>query len=119
MNKILAPAVLAVCLFAGTGVPLALAQQPDQTDMGKGKPTADQGKNNATDLTLMQKIRKSIVADKSLSTYGHNVKVISQAGKVTLRGPVRSDDEKRTIVAHATDVAGAGNVVDELTVKPK
>jgi len=67
----------------------------------------------------MQKIRKSIMSDKSLSTYAHNVKVISQDGKVTLKGPVRTDEEKSTVVKLATDVAGPGNVTDELTVTPK
>jgi osmotically-inducible protein OsmY len=38
-------------------------------------------------------------------------------GKVTLKGRVRSDDEKKAIETKATEVAGAGNVVDELTVK--
>ena len=42
----------------------------------------------------MRKIRRSVAGDKSLSTYGHNVKIISQHGKVTLKGPVNSDDEK-------------------------
>jgi len=80
--------------------------------------TADQGKNNLSDRDLMQKIRKSIMDDKSLSTYGHNVKVIAQNGMVTLKGPVRSDEEKDKIERMATDVAGAGNVTNQITVKP-
>jgi len=56
--------------------------------------------------------------DKSLSTYAHNVKIISQNGKVTLKGPVRSEEEKNTIEKVATDVAGAGNVTDQITVQP-
>jgi hyperosmotically inducible protein len=54
-----------------------------------------------------------------LSTYAHNVKIISQNGKVTLKGVVRSDDERRTIKTKAEEVAGAGNVMDNLSVKPK
>ena len=42
-----------------------------------------------------QKIRQSLISDKSLSTYAHNVKVIVQDGQVTLKGPVRSKDERR------------------------
>jgi hyperosmotically inducible protein len=45
----------------------------------------------------MQKIRKAVVGDKSLSTYGHNVKIISQHGKVTLKGPVQTEEEKKNI----------------------
>ncbi|PYT30132.1 MAG: hypothetical protein DMG57_09330 [Acidobacteria bacterium] len=40
-----------------------------------------------------------------MSTYAHNVKVIAQHGKVTLKGPVRSDDERQSIEAKAVDVA--------------
>jgi hyperosmotically inducible periplasmic protein len=67
---------------------------------------------------LTAKIRKSIMADKSLSTYAHNVKIISQNGVVTLKGPVHSDDEKKAVVAKAVEVAGsADKVVDQITVK--
>jgi osmotically-inducible protein OsmY len=52
------------------------------------------------------------LSDKSLSTYAHNVKIISQNGTVTLKGPVRSDDEKRAVVAKAVAVTGS---VDKLT----
>lgn len=65
----------------------------------------------------MRQIRRDVVKDKSLSTYGHNIKIISQHGKVTLKGPVHSEDEKSTIDQYARQVAGAGNVTDELTVK--
>ena len=66
----------------------------------------------------MQKIRKAVMDDKSLSSYAHNVKIISQNGKVTLKGPVRSADEKQSIEQKATDVAGVGNVTNEITIKP-
>jgi len=65
----------------------------------------------------MQKIRKAIIADKSLSTYGHNVKVISEHGKVTLKGPVHTADERSNIEAKATQVAGPGNVDNQISVK--
>lgn len=112
---------LAACVLA-IG---AMAQKPpdntktNQRDRSSTAVTADQGKNNAADRELAQKIRKSITSDSSLSTYAHNVKVIAQAGKVTLKGPVRSDEEKQSVEQKATEVAGAGNVVDEVTVKPK
>ena len=95
------------------------AQQPDNTKMNKGEqPTAGQAKNNASDRDIMQNIRKAIVSDKGLSTYAHNVKVISRDGKVTLKGPVRSEQEKSTIEAKAVEVAGQGNVTNDLTIKP-
>jgi hyperosmotically inducible protein len=93
-------------------------QQPDNTGANKQQATtADQQKETAEDRELAQKIRKSIVGDKSLSTYGHNVKVIVRNGVVTLKGPVQSQDEKNNIGAKAADVAGADKVQNQLTVK--
>src|SRR5450432_4865000 len=76
---------------------------PDNTKTNKDQtgPTADQQKMNPTDRAITQKIRKAIHEDPSLSTYGHNIKVITQDGKVTLRGPVRSDGEKNSLEAKA------------------
>jgi hyperosmotically inducible protein len=95
-------------------------QEPDNTKMNKDQsaPTADDQKMNPTDRALAQKIRKSIHEDKSLSTYAHNIKVIAQDGKVTLRGPVRSEDEKNNLQAKAVAVVGAGNVMNQLEVTP-
>jgi osmotically-inducible protein OsmY len=99
--------------------PAADNTKVNKKDRNKNEPTADQAKNAASDRDTMQKIRKSIMDDKSLSTYAHNVKVIAQGGKVTLKGPVHSEDEKRTIEQKATEVAGSGNVVNEITIKPE
>ena len=98
--------------------------KPDNTKVNKrdrnaGEATADQQKMNKADRDLSAQIRKSIMADKSLSTYAHNIKVISQDGVVTLKGPVHSDDEKKAIVAKAVEVAGSPDkVTDQITVKP-
>ena len=103
----------------------AVAQQtaPDNTkvnkaDRAKGAVTADQQKENAADRELTKKIRQSVVDDKSLSTYAHNVKIVAQDGQVTLKGPVRSEAEKTSIVAKATEIAGEGKVTNEITVAP-
>ena len=105
-----------------SAVPISPTQAADNTKANKGQPgtspTADQGKNNSSDLQIMQKIRKAVVGDKSLSSYAHNVKIIAQDGKVTLKGPVRSEDEKTSIEQKAVDVAGSGNVTNEITIKP-
>jgi len=112
--RILVPAVL-----CGSWL-VAYAQEPDNTKVNKqNQPTADQQKNNVSDRDLTKKIRESIVSDKSLSTYAHNVKVISQNGVVTLKGPVRSEDEKKAIESKAMDVVGSGGKVNnEMSVKP-
>jgi hyperosmotically inducible protein len=116
------------CLVFGASllaVPIARAQEnqqtaPDNTKKNKDQtsPTADQQKVNPTDRVITQKIRKAVIGDKSLSTYAHNVKIISQDGKVTLRGPVRSEDEKTNVYAKAVAVAGPDNVTNELEVAP-
>ncbi len=87
-------------------------------DQSDNQPTADQQQNNQSDRQLTQQIRRAIVQDKSLSTNAHNVKIISQNGKVTLKGPVQSEDEKQTIEAKANEIAGKDNVVTELSVVP-
>jgi osmotically-inducible protein OsmY len=100
----------------------AIAQTPaDNTkvntrDRAKSAVTSDQQKDNSTDRDLTQKIRKALMADKSLSTYAHNVKVIAQSGQVTLKGPVRSEDEKKTIEAIAVEVAGATHVSNQMSI---
>jgi hyperosmotically inducible protein len=107
-------------LFCTTLMAASAFQEADNTKMNKDQssPTADQQKMNPTDRALAQRIRKSIHDDKNLSTYAHNIKVIAQDGKVTLRGPVRSEDEKNTLQAKAVAVAGDGNVTNELDIAP-
>jgi osmotically-inducible protein OsmY len=102
---------LACQLFAAAAG-LSLAAQ----DRDPGQVTADQQKGNKADRELTQKIRKSVVSDKSLSISAHNVKIISRDGMVTLRGAVKSDDEKKSIEDKATEIAGQGKVTSELTV---
>jgi hypothetical protein len=93
---------------------------PDNTKQNKDQtnPTADQQKMNPADRAITQKIRKAIHEDTTLFTYAHNVKIITQDGKVTLRGPVRSEDEKSNIEAKALAVAGQGNVSNQLEIAP-
>jgi hyperosmotically inducible periplasmic protein len=99
--------------------PAADNTKVNQRDKNKAAPTADQQKENQPDRELARQIRRSIVQDKSLSTYAHNVKIIAQNGMVTLKGPVRSDEEKAAVEAKAAEVAGADKVTNQLDVKPK
>ena len=91
----------------------------NQRDRNDSEATADKQKENSTDRQLTQQIRKALVKDKSLSTYAHNVKVISQNGMVTLKGPVKSEEEKQAIEAKAAQIAGADKVTNQLEVAPK
>jgi hyperosmotically inducible periplasmic protein len=114
-------AVSAGFLFCAQSSLVAQDKKPpsDNTKVNKEhKTTADQAKENTGDRELMQKIRKAVMDDKSLSTYAHNVKIIAQHGKVTLKGPVRTAEEKATIARLATDIAGAANVDNQITVQP-
>ena len=93
---------------------------PDNTSINKDRigPTADQRKMNLSDRAITQKIRKAIIKifiqdhhDRGLSPNGRN-------GKVTLRGPVRSEEEKVNLEAKAASVAGQENVTNQLEVAP-
>jgi hyperosmotically inducible periplasmic protein len=88
-------------------------------DRSATEPTADRQKDNRSDREITQQVRKAIVKDKSLSMYAHNVKVITQNGMVTLKGPVRSEEEKKAIEAKAAEVAGQDKVTNQLDVKSK
>lgn len=102
--------------FSGKGVPPAAvpakSQQRitaqdaantanNQADQMAGAPTADQQGNGKSDLQLTASIRRRIVADVSLSTNAHNVKIVVQNGVATLKGPVRTQDEKEAIEAES------------------
>ena len=96
---------------------------PDNTKMNKpitanNTPTADAQSNSATDMALTQRIRKSVMADSTLSTYAHNVKIVAVNGKVTLNGVVRTAQEKDVVYQKAEALAGRGTVSNELTVAP-
>jgi osmotically-inducible protein OsmY len=102
-----------------TTAPQADNTKVNERDRNASEPTADQQKEVRTDRDITQQVRRAIIADKSLSTYAHNVKVITQNGMVTLKGPVRSEDEKKAIEAKAAEVAGADKVMNNLDVKAK
>jgi hyperosmotically inducible protein len=118
--------VLGSCLLLGASMPAKIPSRQDaqQTAPDNAKtnqntsPTADQQKMNPADRDLTKKICMALHDDQSLSTYAHNIKIISQDGKVTLRGPVRSEDEKAAIEAEAVAVAGEANATNRLRVAP-
>jgi osmotically-inducible protein OsmY len=95
--------------------------QPDNSANNKQHAnTADQQSNSEGDRTIARKIRQSVIADKSLSTYAHNVKIIVVNGAVTLKGPVDSMEEKKRIGDIASQVTGSPDtVVNDLSVKSK
>jgi hyperosmotically inducible periplasmic protein len=97
------------------------AVEPDNTGRnvrdrgGETKTPGDQSESEA-DRTITQNIRKALTADDSLSTNAKNVKIITNDGTVTLRGPVKSEKEKSDIEAKAKQVAGVKQVDNQLEV---
>jgi hyperosmotically inducible periplasmic protein len=83
---VLSSLLLGLCAIASAqDVPQPTNPQADNTkvnerDRSANEPTADQQKENRTDRDITQQIRKAIVGDKSLSTYAHNVKIITHGG---------------------------------------
>jgi hyperosmotically inducible protein len=112
------PSRAELCLAASTASVYAQSQAPDNTATNRNhSTTADNQSHAAGDRDITKKIRQSLMADKNLSTYGHNCKIITQNGAVTLKGPVHSDDERMAIEQHAADVVGKDKVTNQLTVK--
>jgi hyperosmotically inducible protein len=117
-------AIAVLCLIGTLDSPRSLAQTPDtqtapdNSKNNKNQPdTADDQTNAKSDRDTTAKIRKAIVGDKDLSTYAHNVKIITQNGAVTLKGPVKSEDEKQKVMTYASSVVSADKIMDQLTVK--
>ena len=78
------------------------------------KTPLDQNENKA-DIDITAEIRKRVVESK-MSVNAHNVKIITQDGIVTLRGPVKTEEEKRTIEQIALTAAGTNKVDNQLEV---
>jgi hyperosmotically inducible protein len=88
----------------------------DKEDLPSGRQTAKQQKDVTSDREITRTIRRQIVQDKSLSTYGHNIKVFTHGGKVILLGLVRSEAESKNIKTKAVEVVGPENVSNQLEV---
>jgi hypothetical protein len=97
------------------------ATAPDNTAInerdasGATKTPIDQDENQA-DVSTTAKIRQRILDQEDLSINARNAKVMTQGGKVTLRGPVEDQGEKDTLDRIARDVAGDANVDNQLEI---
>ena len=83
---------------------------------GDAKTPLDQS-NTPEDRKITQNIRQAVVKDDSLTMTAKNVKIITSGGQVTLRGPVKSAEEKLKIETLAKAVAGDTKVDSQLEVK--
>lgn len=125
MKTILANSLLLVALGSAQAMAQDKMTAPDNTganaastNSSMSSSVADGQSNLSSDLQITQRIRKSLMADKSLSTYAHNVKIVAVNGAVTLNGVVKDAHEKNVIQAKARAVAGKGNVTNDLTIAP-
>jgi osmotically-inducible protein OsmY len=85
-------------------------------DRNEATKTAEDQPENEADRTITQTIRKAITEDDSLSTNAKNVKIVTNDGTVTLRGPVKSEQERANIEAKAKQVAGVKRVDNQLEI---
>ena len=121
--------VLAFLVFACSKNNQSKNDQPSQTvavapdnsgrnvrDRNDATKTAGDQSESEADRTISQNIRQAIVADDSVSTNGKNVKIITVDGMVTLRGPVKTEQEKTNIGAKAQQVAGVKRVDNQLEI---
>ena len=101
----------------GQTTPKADNTAMNSRDKGGGTLTPQNQTNRINDRDLLAAVRRAVTGDKSLSTSAHNVKIVATNGVVTLRGPVKSADEKTRIEKLAQDVAGVTSVENQLDVK--
>jgi hyperosmotically inducible protein len=96
--------------------------KPDNTETnerdrsGETKTSGDQS-NSSADLKITQAIRRALMKDRELSTTAKNIKVITANGEVTLRGPVKTAQEKARVDQIAKSAAGGAQIDDQLDVK--
>lgn len=111
--------VALLCSALTSGPAVAIAQTaPDNSRQNKSQTaTADNQSNAKADRLTTAQVRKAIMADKDLSSYAHNVKIITMNGIVTLKGPVKSEEEKQKIVSDVAGVVSPDKITDALTVK--
>ncbi len=118
-SSLASAALSAALLCPAVWIAQGQAVSPDNSGTNKAQNnTADQQSEAASDRMLTKKIRQALIADKSLSTYGHNVKIITKDGSVTLKGPVHSEEEKQSIASKTESIVGSPDkVTNQLTIK--
>ena len=95
--------------------------KPDNTainerDRSNDTQTSGDQSNSSADLKITQAIRQALMKDSELSTTAKNIKVITENGQVTLRGPVKNAQEKAKVDQLAKSAAGGAPIVDQLDV---
>jgi hyperosmotically inducible periplasmic protein len=96
--------------------------KPDNTainerDRSRETQTSGDQSNSSADLKITQAIRQALMKDSELSTTAKNIKIMTDNGQVTLRGPVKNAQEKAKIGQLARSAAGGAKIDDQLDVK--
>jgi len=95
-------------------------EKPDNSKRNSAnQPTAEDQGGSPQDREMTRNIRRELVQNDSLSTGAKNIKVITENGKVILRGPVGTEEERRKISSLAEQIAGKGNVTNQLEPKER
>jgi hyperosmotically inducible periplasmic protein len=89
----------------------------NERDRSNETKTSGDQSNTPADLKVTQAIRRALMKDSELSTTAKNVKVITANGQVTLRGPVKTAQEKAKISQLAKSASGGAQIVDQLDIK--
>lgn len=113
----------ALCACEQANKPANTTTAPDNTginvrDRDSSLPTSGNQSESSADLEITQKVRRAIVTDSSFSSNAKNIKIITQNGVVTLRGPVANDREKALIEDKVKNVAGVTSVNNLLEIAP-
>jgi hyperosmotically inducible protein len=125
LKKLALTLVLSSALLALGNVTMAQDARPVEPDnsavnvrdRAPDAMTAGEQSNAKSDVELTREIRRAVVKDDSLSMLAHNVKIVAANGAVTLRGPVKTEQEKVAIESKAQAIAGPNKVDDQLEVK--
>lgn len=120
LNALILASVLALpILAAAADDKKKAADNSGKNDRDRNQQTLTPGdqSNAPEDIKLVAAIRKMVVKDKSLSATAKNCKIMTNAGRVTLRGPVNTPEEKAAVEAHAVMSAGKDKVDNQLEVK--
>lgn len=88
----------------------------NERDRADHELTAGQQGMNSEDTNITAAIRQDLMKDDSLSTYAKNIKIITENGKITLKGPVNSQEEKNKVLAAANRNSGSHPIDDNIDV---
>jgi hyperosmotically inducible periplasmic protein len=127
--------LVGAALVAGAGCTKPEGQSTTKTTSGQPGSTDNTGINerdkggvtmlptdqaeNPTDRDITQTIRKQVVGDDNLSMQAKNIKIITSGQVVTLRGPVKSEAEKKTIADYAGRAPNVKHVDNQLEIETK